>query len=87
MITLCKEEGFALFLAWGNVMQGWALAEEGQLEEGITRMHEGLVSHRATGAVIQETKFLAFLGKAYGKTGNTEAALTFMADALSVEQN
>src|SRR5262249_28539239 len=28
-IALCTEQGFAYYLAWGTVMQGWVLAEQG----------------------------------------------------------
>ena len=31
-------------------MRGWALAEQGQAEEGIAQMRQGLAAYRATGA-------------------------------------
>jgi class 3 adenylate cyclase len=34
-ITLAAEQGFSFFLALGTILQGWALAEQGQEEEGI----------------------------------------------------
>ena len=34
-MTLCREQGFAYYLAWGTIMQGWALTAQGQGEEGM----------------------------------------------------
>jgi len=41
-MTLASEQGFAFFLALGTIMHGWALAEQGQGEEGIGQMRQGL---------------------------------------------
>ena len=35
-ITLAREHGFPVWLGQGTVLQGWALAEQGQSEEGIS---------------------------------------------------
>ena len=34
----------------GTVLRGWALAMQGQGEEGMAQMRQGLVAFRATGA-------------------------------------
>ncbi len=34
----------------GTILRGWALAEQGQEEEGIAQMRQGLAAYRATGA-------------------------------------
>src|SRR5262249_51561197 len=49
-LTLADEQGFALFVAWGTILRGWALAEQGQVEEGIAQIQQGLAASRATGA-------------------------------------
>ncbi len=88
LIALCNEQGFALFLAWGTIIHGWALVEQGQVEEGIAQMHQGLTAHRATGAAMNDTLFLALLSEAYGKVGQTEEAWNMLTEALAtVEQN
>jgi predicted ATPase len=46
---LCREHGFAYYLTWGAILQGWVLAEQGQKEAGIARMRDGLAAIRATG--------------------------------------
>src|SRR5713101_4509454 len=41
-MTLSNEQGFTLFVAVGSFWQGWALVEQGQGEDGIAKMHQGL---------------------------------------------
>jgi class 3 adenylate cyclase len=38
IITVSREEGFPYFLAIGTIFRGWALAKQGQREEGIAQM-------------------------------------------------
>jgi predicted ATPase len=65
-------------------MRGWALAEEGQKEEGIARMQQGLAALRATGAESSRTHFLALLAEVYGKVGQAEEGLTLLTEALAL---
>src|SRR5229473_126403 len=84
MITLSSEQGFPYWLAWGTILRGWALAEQGQGEEGIAQMRQGLAALRATGAEYMRTHFLALLTEAYGKVRQTEEGLSALAEALAV---
>ena len=86
-ITLSTEQGFPFFLTMGTILRGWALAEQGQLEEGISQMRRGLVAYRATGAEWVRPHYLALLAEAYGKRGQAEEGLTVLADALAVLDN
>jgi adenylate cyclase len=43
-IALCTEHGFPQWLAWGTILQGWALVKQGQGEEGIAQLHQGLAT-------------------------------------------
>jgi predicted ATPase len=49
---------FSLFVAEATILLGWALAQQGQTEEGIVRMREGLTAWRATGAELWTPLFL-----------------------------
>jgi predicted ATPase len=82
-MTLSTEQGFALLLAMGTILRGWALAEQGQGEEGITQMRQGLASWWATGAEMRRSCDPALLAEAYGKVGQAEEGLTVLAEALS----
>jgi predicted ATPase len=84
VITLCGEQGFPFWLAWGTIIRGWALAEQSQGEEGIAQMRQGLAAWRATGAELQRPYYLALLAEAYGKIGQAEEGLSALAEALAV---
>ena len=83
LIALSTEQGFPFWLAWGTILRGWALAEQGQGEEGIAQMRQGLAAYRATGAELCRPYFLALLAEAYGKVGQAEEGLTVLAEALA----
>ena len=83
MIALSSEQGFAFWVAWGTILQGWALAEQGQGEEGIAQMRQGLAAFRATGAEAFRPYFLALLAETSGKVGQAEAGLAVLAEALA----
>jgi predicted ATPase len=80
--TLASEQGFALFLALGTILQGWALAERGQRKEGITQLLQGLSAWRATGEEFMRPYLLALLGEVHGKMGQAEEGLIMLAEAL-----
>ena len=61
----------------------WALAAQGEVEEGIGQMRQGLAAHRATGATLFRPSFLALLAEAYGHGGKVEAGLSVLVDALA----
>src|SRR5229473_2238241 len=56
LMTLCTEQGFAAYLAWGTFHRGWALAAQGQEEEGIAQMQQGLAALRAAGTEVGRTR-------------------------------
>jgi class 3 adenylate cyclase len=60
-----------------------ALAEQGQEEEGIAYLRQGLAASEATGGVQGRAYCLALLAEAYGKAGQTEEGLTALAEALA----
>src|SRR5262249_40611069 len=78
-IALCTEQGFAFFLAHGALQRGWAWTEQGQGEEGVAQIQQGLAAWRATGAEIERPYILARLAEAYGKVRQPEEGLTVLA--------
>jgi predicted ATPase len=83
VMTLTTEQGFPHWLAAGTLIRGGALTLQGQGEESITQLRQGLAAHRATGAEIGRPHHLALLAEAYGKVGQTEEGLTVLAEALA----
>ncbi len=80
---LSTEHGFAMMLAAGTWLRGWALAEQGQREEGLAQIHQGLAAWQATGAELWRPYVLTLLAEAYGKTGQTEEGLAVLVEALA----
>ena len=62
-------------MAVGSLLRGWALAQQGQAQEGIEQIDQGLTACRATGAEIARPYFLALLAEAHGTIGEPEAGL------------
>jgi len=83
-IILAEEQGLPFWMAIGSILRGWALAHQGQAQEGIAQIEQGLIAFRATGAEIQRPHFLALLAEAHGTMGQPEAGLTALAEALTV---
>jgi predicted ATPase len=83
IITVSREEGFPYFLAIGLIFRGWALARQGQEEDGMAQLHQGLATYRNTGAKMAQSYLLPFLAEAYGAGGQPEAGLRVLDEALA----
>jgi predicted ATPase len=83
LIALATEQGFPLFLAQERIRQGWELAVQGQIEEGIGQIRQGLAAWQATGAEILRPRYLALLAEAYGKGEQIEEGFGVLAEALA----
>jgi class 3 adenylate cyclase/predicted ATPase len=83
-LTYVTEQEFPNWIMFATLLQGWALAEQGQGERGIAQIRQGLATYRAMGSELQRSYFLALLAEAYGKGGQVGDGLTTLAEALAV---
>ena len=83
-ITLSHEQGFPFYLALGTLFRGWALAVQGQGEEGIAQIRQGVATWRATGAEVRVPSFFALLADAYLQAGQALEGLSVLTEALPV---
>ena len=83
-ITFAREQGFPNWVGQGTALRGWALAEQGQSEEGITQIRQGLATEQAIGTGIWQPYYLVLLAESYGKAGLAEDGLAALAEALTV---
>jgi predicted ATPase len=83
MMALCTDHGFGEYLFRGRLLQGWALVAQGQEDEGLGQMHQGLTAYLATGAKIWQPYFLALLAEGYGRVGAPEEGLQALTEALA----
>lgn len=82
-ITLSTDQGFPYWLTTGTFFRGWALVTQGQGEEGIAQMRQGLATYRAMGAELGRPHHLASLAESYGKVGQAEEGLSVLTEALA----
>ena len=71
----CTEHGFALYLAWGKIMQGWVQVARGKQQGGIEQLRQGIADWQATGAALRLPYYLALLAAAQkeGRPGRRSA--------------
>jgi adenylate cyclase len=83
-VVLSSAQGFPLWMATGTTLRGWALAEQGQVEEGIAQIRQCLDTSRATGAKLGRSHFLSLLAEAHGKVGQAEEGLSALTEAFTL---
>jgi predicted ATPase len=77
---ICRERGFAQFVAMTTMLRGWSLAAQDNAGEGIALIQEGLDAIRATG--VSRLAFqLALLAEACSWAGEVERGLTAVVEA------
>ena len=84
LLGLAHEQGLAQWSAFGSLLQACVLAEQGQEEGGIAQMRQALVAYRATTSEIDMPHWLAMQAEAYRRSGQVEAGLRLLAEALAV---
>jgi class 3 adenylate cyclase/predicted ATPase len=82
-VALASEHGFALWVANGRVLQGWAVAQKGQATTGIAHIRDGLAAAEATGTRLTTPLHLALLAEALALAGKIEEGLAALDDALA----
>ena len=71
-------------MTWGTILQGWALATQGQETAGITLIQQGLVAYQATGTEVFGPTYLVVLAEAYGNMGQTSEGLSVLTEARAL---
>jgi predicted ATPase len=83
LMTLATEQGFPLYLVLERIRRGWALAAQGQIEEGISQIRQGMDAWRAMGTEVWRQFHVSLLVEAYGKGEQVDEGLTVLAEALA----
>src|SRR5262249_14813026 len=73
-----------LLLAGGTLLHGWSLTVQGQSDEGLRQLRQGLADWQATGALSHRPFQLALLAESLGRVGRFEEALGAVAEALNL---
>jgi predicted ATPase len=87
-IALATEHGFPFWGALGTSLRGWARAMQGQGEEGLAQIRQGIAALRATGAALFVPYLCTLVAEVADHLGRTEEALQALAEAHTlVEQH
>ncbi|MBI3756914.1 MAG: hypothetical protein HY267_02955 [Deltaproteobacteria bacterium] len=85
-LGIAQEHGFPLDVASETILHGWALAEQGQGEEGIAQVQQGLAVLQAMGVELFRPYYLTLLAEAYGHSGQIDNGLATIAEALALAE-
>jgi len=83
-LAITTEQGLRESLVMGILALDWgaALVAQGQGEAGIAQMHQGIATIQTTGQRLSLSAHLARLAEACGNSGQVEAGLRLLAEAL-----
>jgi predicted ATPase len=85
-LALSEAHGLAFIGAMASMLKGWALAQEGDLAEGIAQMRHGLAAQLATGAELARPYWLCLITEACLESGAALEGLALLDDAEAAVQ-
>jgi predicted ATPase len=83
LLEISRVRGFALYQAWGTILQGWAVAMQGDPEAGIKQMQMGLTALKSIGAKTMSPNFKLLQAEAYREAGQIDEGLLLLDEALA----
>jgi predicted ATPase len=82
LMAMAAAQGWPLRADQGRILQGWALAMQGEAAAGVALLRQGLASPDV-GPTLLRPHWLALLAEAYGRAGQPEAGLQVLAEAVT----
>src|SRR5262245_10840799 len=82
-MALATTHGLAHRVAQGRILQGWALAMQGDAATGVAQIAQGWEAVQQFGQQLYRPYQLALLAEAYGQAGQPAAGLTCLAEAVT----
>jgi predicted ATPase len=64
------------------MLRGWVCAMQGEVEEGLAQLRQGLTAHQGVGTEATRPMFLSLLASACAARGEPEEGLQVIAEAL-----
>ncbi|MFQ5477267.1 MAG: AAA family ATPase [Candidatus Binatia bacterium] len=84
LIALSSEHGFPFWLERGRLYSGLALAEQGQLEGGISQIRAVLDVIQTSGANLGRPWYLSMLARLHSEAGHSSEGLACIAEAMDL---
>ena len=82
-MIIATEHNFLHWKQQATILRGWALAQLGEADEGISQMRFGLDEYEAMDSWLAGCWFRCLLAEAYAKVGMRDAALRALDGALA----
>lgn len=86
VVSLCREHGLSHWMACGRILEGWATANEGEIDRGLQLLRAGVAAWREAGARLWLPLFLVLEAQACNKAGRNEAALGAIEQAIAFSE-
>ncbi|MEO5818041.1 MAG: adenylate/guanylate cyclase domain-containing protein [Gemmatimonadaceae bacterium] len=83
-VRLSNEEGFAFWEPMVAVYRGWAMAQQGHVDEGIAHMRNGLARYRAAGNGCTQVHMLAALAEVLWDARQVDEAFTVLREGMAL---
>jgi hypothetical protein len=84
LIELSTRQNFAMWLAGGEALRGWARSASGDTVEGLSRIEDGIKDWRATGSIWTVPYLLALKTEALHLANRTAGALETVNEAITL---
>jgi class 3 adenylate cyclase/predicted ATPase len=79
--SLCAAHRFDYYGAWSALVQAWAIADKGSLEEGLVAFDAALDEFKGTGAAVRMPHHLCVFAAIHRKSGRQVAGLRLIDEA------
>ena len=86
-IEYCREQRLMFWEASGYMTQGWVMIQDGLVQEGIRRVHQGIDIRRSAGAALVHSTFYGVLAECHIHANELEAARELIAKGLDHVKN
>ncbi len=73
-LAISRDQGFAFWIGWDEIMLGWAQAAAGDKRTGLETMARGLSGWHAVGSELGTTYFLTLMAEAQRDAGQLDEA-------------
>jgi predicted ATPase len=83
-VALSTEQGFPQWIAVGTILRGWALAMQGQGEEGMAQVRHGIAAVWTNGTMLNVPYFYILLAEVSACLGHISDGLRALAEAHTV---
>jgi DNA-binding SARP family transcriptional activator/predicted ATPase len=83
--AVCRKHGFAYYLAWADIVTGWATARVGEPALGLAKLRHGLDALKGLGAEIRLPLYYGLLAEVCGLAGQEGEALASLSSAFAFQ--